>query len=258
VSGRERAIAHHHARQSAVCDRSVAWEHGTAMLASEMPGFYEYNVVRLEGGDPGISVAELAAVADRLLDGLAHRQVTVEDVQAGERLRPDFEALGWDADRLVWMELEAAAHAALAQAAAPPEIAEVPLERTRALREAWFSTSRWTPTPAAAHEFMALEERVAARLGTRALMAWGPGGDPLGYATFAVTGAAAEVEQAYVDPAHRGRGIGGALVAAAVEAAGAQTTFIVADDEADAKRLYERLGFAPVWVTHQFTRRPRA
>jgi ribosomal protein S18 acetylase RimI-like enzyme len=256
VSGRERAIAHHHARQSAVCDRSVAWEHGTAMLASEVPGFYEYNVVRLEGPDPGISVAELAAAADRLLDGLAHRQVTVEDLGAGERLRPGFEALGWDADRLVWMELEGAAHAA--PATAPPEIAEAPLERTRALREAWFSTSGWTPTPAAARDFMVLEERVAGRLGTRALMAWGPGGNAVGYATFAVTGAAAEVEQAYVDPAHRGRGIGGALVAAAVDAAGAETTFIVADDEADAKRLYERLGFTPVWVTHQFTRRPAA
>jgi GNAT superfamily N-acetyltransferase len=201
-------------------------------------------------------VAELATAADRLLDGLAHRQVTVEDLEAGERLRPGFEALGWDVDRLVWMELEGAARAG--PAPAPAEIAEVPLERTRSLREAWFSSSGWMPTPAAAREFMALEERVAAHVGSRALMAWGPGGDALGYATFAVTGATAEVEQAYVDPAHRGRRIGGALVAAAVEAAGRKSTFIVADDEADAKRLYERLGFAPVWVTHQFTRRPGA
>jgi hypothetical protein len=30
----------------------------------------------------------------------------------------------------------------------------------------------------------------------------------------------------------------------------------VADDEEDAKRLYERLGFAPVWIQHHFTLRP--
>jgi hypothetical protein len=31
---------------------------------------------------------------------------------------------------------------------------------------------------------------------------------------------------------------------------------IEADDEGDAKRLYERLGFRTVWVRHVFTRLP--
>jgi GNAT superfamily N-acetyltransferase len=151
------------------------------------------------------------------------------------------------------MELEGAAHAP------PPrvEITEVPLARTRPLREAWFTTSGWMPTPESAREFMALEERVAVRVGTRALMAWGGGGEALGYGSFSVVEGTAEIEQAYVVPDHRGSGIGGALVAAAVEAAGAPTSFIVADDEEDAKRLYERLGFAPVWIQHHFTLRPR-
>jgi hypothetical protein len=45
-------------------------------------------------------------------------------------------------------------------------------------------------------------------------------------------------------------------VAAAVRAAGASETFIIADDEGDSKRLYERLGFAPVWIQHVFLTRP--
>ena len=57
-------------------------------------------------------------------------------------------------------------------------------------------------------------------------------------------------------PALRGRGIGGALVAAAARAGGASETFIVADDEGDPKRLYQRLGFRPVWIQYEFTRRP--
>lgn len=252
AAGRERAIALRHARHAAICDRLVPWEHGTAVFATDVPGFYDYNDVRLEGPDPGIALEALVAVADRLLDGLAHRQVEVEDVAAGERLRPGLEALGWSAERLVWMELEGPAHGP------PPhvEITEVPLARTRPLREAWFTTSGWTPTPESAREFMGLEERVAARAGTRAVMAWGAGGAALGYASFSAVGGTGEVEQAYVVPEARGGGVGGALVAAAVGAAGTPTSFIVADDEEDAKRLYERLGFAPVWIQHQFTLRP--
>ena len=83
-------------------------------------------------------------------------------------------------------------------------------------------------------------------------------GRPTAYALFFSDGDTAEVEQAYVEPALRGRGTGGALVAAAARAVGASETFIVADDEGDPKRLYLRLGFRPVWIQHEFTRRPSA
>jgi N-acetylglutamate synthase-like GNAT family acetyltransferase len=56
-------------------------------------------------------------------------------------------------------------------------------------------------------------------------------------------------------PAERDGGIGGALVADATARAfalGAERVFILADDERDAKRLYERLGFRTVWVMHDF------
>jgi ribosomal protein S18 acetylase RimI-like enzyme len=174
----------------------------------------------------------------------------VEDAAAGERLRPGFEALGWDAERLVWMELTGPAHGTQA----PAEIAEVPFERTRPLREAWFLGSGWMPTAEAARHFMDLEERVAARAGARALIAWGAAGEPVGYVTFSATRDGAEIQQAYVEPPRRGNGVGGALIDAAVAAAGAPTTLIVADDAEDAKRLYARLGFEPVWIQHQFTR----
>ena len=99
---------------------------------------------------------------------------------------------------------------------------------------------------------------MARRRGVRALRGARRGGEPdrLRDAS-APTATTAEVEQAYVKPAQRGRGTGGALVAAAARAAGATETFIVADDEGDSKRLYERLGFRPVWIQHVFTRRPR-
>ena len=254
--GRERAIAWRHGQQAAVCDHTVPWAHGTAVYASDVPGFYAYNDVRLEGPDPGLTADALAGVADALLAGLAHRQLEIEDEAAGERLRPRFDTLGWDTERLVWMELTGPVRGA--PAAHPVEICEVPFPRTRPLREAWFLASGWLHDTDAVRRFMELEERVGARIGMRALVAWGAAGEPVGYVAFTCRDGGADIDQAYVDPERRGGGIGGALIAAAVEAAGAASTFIVADDEEDAKRLYVRLGFEPVWIQHQFTRRPPA
>jgi ribosomal protein S18 acetylase RimI-like enzyme len=252
VTGREHAIAYRRAHYAQVCNRHVAWAHGVAEFADDFPLSWNLNEVRVEGPDTGLSAQDLAAAADGLQAGLAHRQITVEDEEAGRRLRPGFDALGWDTERLVWMELTGPAHGD----PVPAEITEVPLPRSRPLRESWFRTSAWMPTPEAVREFMDVEERIAALTGSRTLMAWGPGGAPLGYATFVAGAGAAEVEQAYVEPHARGQGIGGALVSAAVAAAGQARTYIVADDEEDAKRLYERLGFVPVWYQHQFIRRP--
>jgi GNAT superfamily N-acetyltransferase len=136
------------------------------------------------------------------------------------------------------------------------ELGEVPFARTRPLREAWFGTSTLAGSPAARSHFLGVEERVATRRGTRAIAAWGASGDPLGFVAFSVLGDAAEVEQVYVVPRRRGHGTGAALVRAAVAAGGAPATWIVADDEGDAKRLYERLGFATAWIQHVFTRAP--
>jgi ribosomal protein S18 acetylase RimI-like enzyme len=249
---RERAIAWRHARQATVCDRAVRWAHGTAVYASDVPGFYAYNEVRVDGPDPGLSPEALAVATDELLADVAHRQLAVEDEAAGARLRPGFDRLGWDTERLVWMELTGPAHAG----ATDVEISEVPFPRTRPLRESWFLTSGWMPSTESVRRFMELEERVGARIGLRALIAWGPAGEPIGYAAFSPGPGSADVDQAYVAPDRRGGGIGGALIAAAVEAAGAESTYIVADDEDQAKRLYGRLGFEPVWIQHQFTRRP--
>jgi ribosomal protein S18 acetylase RimI-like enzyme len=247
------AIALRHAIHGLVCDQDRPWAHGRAVRATDLPSFYTYNSVRVEDAAEGLDAAGLAAAADELQAGLAHRQVEVEDVAAGERLRPGFEALGWVVERLAWMVLEGEPPGLAGDGV---ELGEVPFARTRPLREAWFGTSALAGSPAARSHFLGVEERVATRRGTRALAAWGPSGDPLGFVAFSVLRDAAEVEQVYVVPRRRGQGTGAALVRAAVVAAGAPATWIVADDEGDAKRLYERLGFATAWIQHVFTRAP--
>jgi ribosomal protein S18 acetylase RimI-like enzyme len=251
-AGRERAIAFHRSLHAAACDRLVPWEHGTAVFASAYADYWELNSVRVEDGDPGRSAEELLAAVERLQAELDHRHVQIEDEAAGRRLRPGFAALGWDTERLVWMELTGPAHGAVAAV----EISEVPFAQTGDLRRVWYTTSGWMRDPKVAQEAIDVQDRVAAHLGSRALIAWGAAGEPSGYVTFSVRAGAAEVEQAFVLEAHRSAGIGGALVAGAVAAAGAEHTYIVADDEEEAKRLYARLGFAPVWIQHEFIRRP--
>jgi GNAT superfamily N-acetyltransferase len=245
-----RAIAWRHRSHELVCDAIEPWAHGTAVRCTAHPGFWDYNSLRLEGPDPGTGTEELAAAADRLQRGLRHRRIEIEDEAAGTRLRPGFKDLGWTTTRLVWL--------ALSEPPGGPDFDEVPIEVTRELRLEW---ARSEGLAIAEREFQRqadAEEDVARRRGVRALVERGDDGRPTAYALFFTDGETAEVEQAYVQPALRGRGTGGALVAAAARAGGATETFIVADDEGDPKRLYLRLGFRPVWILHEFTRRPSA
>jgi GNAT superfamily N-acetyltransferase len=86
------------------------------------------------------------------------------------------------------------------------------------------------------------------------------GGEAIGYAfvtwgegppTWDVGEKVAELESLVVGESHRGRGVGGALVAAAREvalAAGAQQMGVgVAHSNTDALRFYERNGFRPFY-----------
>jgi GNAT superfamily N-acetyltransferase len=232
-----------------VCDVIEATEHGTLVRCTALPTFWNYNSLRVEGPDRGAGADALVHAADVLQGDLAHRQVEVEDETAGSRLRPGFEALGWAAERLAWMMLEGPPPPG-------PDLEEVPFPATRELRLEWGATFPWATSEQAARRFAHHEDTVAAMRGSRALIARDEAGAPAGFASFNAGRDAAEIEQVYVTESQRGRGTGGALVSAAARAAGAPVTWIVADDEADAKRLYERLGFRPVWLQHVFTRRP--
>jgi GNAT superfamily N-acetyltransferase len=246
---RARAIAYRHATQERVCDRLEPWEHGTAVWSSRLPGYWDYNVVRLEGPDPGLDAEALIRALEAIQGSLAHRRLEVEDEAAGGRLRPGFAARGWATERLVWLHRRGAP-----EGAEPAD--EVPFAETRPLRVEWTRAAPWPRHEADVQRFMDLEQTVAELRDTRAVVARGPDGRPIGFATFSVAGDAAEIEQAYVTPERRDGGIGGRLVAAAALASGAPEVFIVADDEGDSKRLYRRLGFEPVWFKYDFTRRP--
>jgi GNAT superfamily N-acetyltransferase len=116
----------------------------------------------------------------------------------------------------------------------------------------WRGESIWGDPP----EFTRIEESVAARRGTRAATAT-VAGELAGFAAFSSAGDGVEVEYVFCLPERRGGGLGGALVSLALAeaaAGGAREAFIEADDDGDAKRLYERLGFRTVWRRCSFTK----
>jgi ribosomal protein S18 acetylase RimI-like enzyme len=240
-----RAIAWRRSEHARICDVIEPHEYGTSVQCTGMPTFWFYNSLRVEGPDIGASADALVHAADVLQGHLAHRLVEVEDEATGRRLRARFESLGWAAERLVWLRLEGSPPDG-------PDLEEVPFTATRSLRLEWAAKSPWGQDADAARRFSEHEDAVAELRGSRALLA----PDGVGFVSFRREGDTAEIEQVYVTESQRGRGTGGALVTAATRAAGAPETFIVADDEGDSKRLYQRLGFREVWIQHVFTRRP--
>jgi GNAT superfamily N-acetyltransferase len=247
-----RAIAWRHGYHAAVCDRVEPWAHGTVVRAGDVPSYYEYNLARVENGDPRLDAAALAAIAEPALADLGHRRIEVEDTAAASRLAPGFAELGWVVERLAFLHRELPGPAP--SAAHGAELRIEAFEATRGLREAWQGESIWADGPG----FALVEERVAARRGTRAAVGYLEGA-PAGFAGFSVHGDTVEIETVFCLPERRNGGLGGALVARALEeahAAGAGHALIEADDDGHSKRLYERLGFRTVWVRHVFTRVP--
>jgi GNAT superfamily N-acetyltransferase len=228
-----------------LCDTAEQWEHGTVWRASRYPKYWSYNLVRVER-PPTMSAAALADVAEEALGGLEHRRIDF-DCEPGT-LRGEFEALGWRSLRLVVMHHEhdpalAAGHA----------VEEVTYDSTLELQSAWHA-EEYPGHELGEHVHEAAE---VARLRASRCFAVIEAGKPVGYSTLERIGSQAEVAGAYVVPEPRGNGIGTALTLAAIGAGrDYDDLFICADDEDRPKRLYERLGFRPVWTMTEFLRLP--
>jgi GNAT superfamily N-acetyltransferase len=249
-----RAIEWRRAISARVADDIRPWQHGTVVRATDFPTYYQYNLIRVEGPDAGLGVADLTAAADRELEGLAHRRVELEDLAAGERVRDGFRGLGWMVERLAFLERELPAPEREAPGGTVIELDG--FEASRPLRAAWQGESLWGDPP----EFFVVEEAAAARVGTRCVIGYADGA-PAGFAAYAVHGDTMEVELVFCMPARRNGGLGGALVSRALAAGaaeGARHALIEADDDGDSKRLYERLGFRTTWTRYTFTRKPDA
>ena len=243
-----RARAWARSTQEAVADSIEDWEHGWIARTPSYPRYFDLSLVHVVT-DPGFTADELVQFADRALDGFEHRRVGFESIDAGERVRPGLEALGWKATRLVWMR-----HEGPAPPGGGPLVERVPYDAAHDLRVAW--TSRGLPDTRPDRVLRAGPRGLG---GPRRRGVRGPGATACrsAYAELERVGDSAEIASVYVHPDHRGRGLGTAITQAAIEAGSdARDLWIVADADGRARQIYERLGFRAEWTLLDFLRLP--
>lgn len=239
------------AAEDAVCDETRSIEVGTALLTPSLPLVWSLNALRIE--DPAADPEGLEAEAERLLSAYGHRRLVVHDEQLGARLAPELAARGWNVDRLlvmVWRRpSERSAEDGLA-AEADHELGASALAAFR--REQPFG---WQDE--AVRQLAGMDARFSTRLAARDFVA--PAGRPTAACRLYSDGRTAQVDEVGTLEAARRRGLGSAVVLAAIAAAtvaGHDLVFLVTNAADWPQQLYRRLGFDDVGSVYEFLKLP--
>ena len=234
--------------QRGAAERVVPTAHGDAVLSDSIRDVYDHNYLSVEL--PSVPASELAAEADEALADRFHRRVIAE--QGAPGLADEFLALGY----------VRATHLVLAHAQEPDRVAdtshvrEVPFDdlvepRTDAvLREPWGE-------PEIARQLNDAKRHVAAAVSTRFFAALADG-EVAGWCELRTREGVAQIEDVEVLPRFRGRGLGRAVVQAALDAGrrAADVVFLEALADDWPRELYGRLGFTVVDRRDFYTRLP--
>ena len=242
-----RIHAFEHAVDMAGTDK-VASPLGHGVLTRQLPDRHDSNYLFI---DRARDNREAIAEADRILGGAGrhHRVIVTFDDQLGERLRPEFDALGWQTRRHIFM----------AQRREPEKtsdfsiVREVDQAALRPGRKQLILAEPWG-NPGLAEQILDSKILIGERAETRffgvtvddEIVAW----------TDLYTGPdIAQIEDVATLEEHRGKGYATALVLHAAHEArrvGADLVYLVADDEDWPKLWYGRLGFDVVGRIYKF------
>lgn len=229
------------ALQERLAERRVESAHGTALLCDSLRDVYELNYLRL---DRGGEAQELAAEAERALDGCFHRRIVADEAPPPREL----DGLGWSQTIHLVMALRRPADRAVDTAA----VREVPFEAIEPLRARLILDEPWGDAEVA-RSLNEAKRRVLAAVPTRFLAAC-QGGEPLAWCEVRSAGGVAQIEDVNTLPEARGRGLGRAVVQRAADEARAAHDVVFLEALADdwPRELYARLGFDAVGERHLF------
>ncbi|HEU4354481.1 MAG TPA: GNAT family N-acetyltransferase [Actinomycetota bacterium] len=221
--------------------RALPFAWGMAYLDDRFPLRWDSNLLWADASLKGVRAADVAAECDRVLggEGLAHRNLLVEDEDSAQRIAPGLAGMGYEWDRLVTMVHHR--EPARAPTALVDEVdvdTYIPIVR-EALRPEPYATSQ------AVIDQLTEHRRVLADIGARFFVAYVEG-EAAGRCELYITEGIAQVEDVGTVPAFRNRGLGSAVVMRAVaeaRAAGAEVVFLNADADDWPMELYARLGF---------------
>lgn len=250
-----RSIAFGRRLQEKMSTRLVPFRWGTAYFDDEFPRRYGSNFLWVDGF-PDVDAAALAGEADRLLGGAGfeHRGILVDPPELVERLRPGFLELGWSASEYQLMVLR---HA-------PPERAGLPEARSVSHREALplleqhVREAPWFRDEASVRTLADYPGKLQRTVGALIFVA-GIDGRPAASCELYLDGGQAQVESVQTLAEARGKGLGTAVVVAAIRAAlerGAGWIHLYAERGDWPEEWYRRLGFETAGSFGEFSRYP--
>jgi ribosomal protein S18 acetylase RimI-like enzyme len=226
--------------------RRTALPFGTAIFCDDLPRVWDLNAVFAHGSLVAQDADALIGAVDQVQGGagLAHRRVLLADEPSAWAVLPRLAALGWAHAWWSYMTHSRPPDRPLAAGLAR----EVDGQVARQVERRAMGEDPELSEEGVAAQLLAGRERLAAFTDARFFVGAADGVDA-SVCTLYFDGAVAQIEDVVALRAYRGRGLGRAVVHAALDAAlaaGHDVVFIVADDADWPKRLYRKLGFEPV------------
>ena len=226
------------------CERPEPHPWGLALHDTRRPRAWVLNTLHVTRAlEADVDAGALTGELDRLYAGLAHRRVVVDDDATGRRLAGGLRDRGYACSAELVMALSAPRD----RKAAGGDAAECSSDDLGAVERAFMRAEGRAED--LIDELLAMRRALwAARPGTRWFVARADGRAGAS-ATLYSDGTVAQVEDVGTLPGLRGRGLGRAVVTAAVDAAvaaGHELVFLVADAEDWPRRLYVKLGFREI------------
>jgi ribosomal protein S18 acetylase RimI-like enzyme len=216
--------------------RTETSPYGLAVFNDELPLRFDSNYLRVDELDPAVTADDLLVEASRL----KRASVFVRDFETATRLVAGFEEHGWRLHRGLVMAYRGN-DVALVGASDIREVAEAELRPARRRQGA----EEYGAPPEVIEQLLDAKVEVGRAVNAQ-FFAVIAGDAVISYTDLYSDGRTAQVEDVATLKAHRRHGHASRLVAHAVRvarAAGCSLVFLVADDDGDARRLYQRLGF---------------
>jgi N-acetylglutamate synthase-like GNAT family acetyltransferase len=240
------------------CDEPVEADWGTAFLSPSLPQVWDASWLAIE--QTGSSAEELIALGDQLLGeaGFEHRTILLCDEADGARLRPEFEALpGWEVERDLYMTWRGEGGREPATAVSELSFAEATPLRRELIRESMPAGMELLDQTV--EQLLERNRRNGEAAGDRWFVAPTEPGEPASACCLLAGEGIAQVEDVGTLERARERGLGQAVVLAALAEARAlepESIFLIADATDWPQVMYAKLGFETVSELHILRRTP--
>jgi len=230
----------------------VPFQFGAAYFRRELPRVWSRNYLVAEKDVEQVTAELLVQEADRILGeaGLRHRKIEVYDEEAGARLEPGFQELGW----VVSCDLLMVARREPDRPSDTSVVEEVAIEE---LEPVWSEGIRSEPfgrDEEVVRQLIDNKRVVVEAIDTR-FFAARVDGALVSYCDLYSDGRTGQIEAVLTLERYRNRGLSRATVSRALAAsreAGHDLTFLMAHRDDWPKELYRKLGFDEVGAVYEF------